>query len=324
MTAISSEFKVPKRQLGPNGPEVPVYALGSWNIWDRMTRDEALALIDRAQKVDCAFFDVAYYNMGPHAEQSRTDILFGEAIKESGLKRSDFMVCGKLWLWEYPKLNFKEQIEISLERAQLDKFEMVVVGDYFAENPDMENLTTEVNKLIDAGLIDHWGINNWIYKDTRTALDFAKANDLVPPTFAQLKYSVVRRTMTEGKHYAPLFERGELALQASDCLEGGILAGKTPNRKIGADVGDIRQKIYNAVPELEKIAKEFDASLVQVALAFCLAHPATANVLFGASKLSQFEDNLGAIELAQKAGPLIRERLDHLWLDQHVPEQGGF
>lgn len=319
-----TDFKVPTRQLGPGGPQVPILSLGSWNTWDRMTPDEAVAIVQRAAAVGCAFFDVAYYNMGPHSEHSRTDILFGEAIAGAGLRRSDYLVCGKLWLWNYPDLNFRGQIETSLERANLDRFDMVVVGDYFRA-PDMETITAEVNGLIEAGLIGTWGINNWILKDTQTALDFARANGLVPPSFAQLKYSVVRRTMAEGPGYGALFEAGTLALQASDCLEGGILAGKgTPARKLGADVGSIREKIYGIVPELKSIAEAFGVTPVQLSLAFCLAYGPTANLLFGASKLSQLEDNLGAIELAETRGAEVRAALDHLWLDTHVPAEGGF
>lgn len=319
-----AETTIPTRKLGRGGPEVPVLSLGSWNTWDRMTPDEAVAIIRRAADAGCAFFDVAYYNMGPHSEHSRTDILFGEAIAASGLKRADYLVCGKLWLWNYPQLDFRAQIETSLERARLDRFDMVVVGDYFGE-PDMERVATEVNTLIAEGMIGTWGINNWIVKDTRKALDFTQANGLVPPSFAQLKYSIVRRTMAEGAGYGALFESGELALQASDCLEGGILAGKgTPERKLGADVGSIRDKIYAAVPEIKSIAAQFGVSPVQLALAFCLAYGPTANLLFGASRLSQLEDNLGAVELARTRGDALRAALDHLWLDTHVPAEGGF
>ena len=319
-----SEIQVPKRRLGPKGPMVPIFSLGSWNTWDRMTPEEADALIQRAKNVDSAFFDIAYYNMGPHDEHSRTDILFGEAMARVGLPRSEFQVCGKLWLWEYPNLEFRKQIETSLARARLDRFDMVVVGDYFGE-PDMERIALEVNELISEGMIGSWGINNWIYKDTRAALDFTKRERLVPPTFAQLKYSPVRRTMTEGPQYASLFRSGELSLQASDCLEGGILSGKgVPSRKIGADVGSIRENIYASVPILESVAAKFGASPVQTALAFCLSNPATANLLFGASKLSQFEDNLGAIPLANAHGSEIRILLEPVWLDKHVPAEGGF
>lgn len=313
---------VPKRKLGNNGPRVPLFALGSWNTWDRMTGDEAVAMVRRAAEVDAAFFDVAYYNMGPHEEHSKTDILFGEAVRNAGLSRKDYLVCGKLWLWDYPNLKFREQIEVSLERARLDRFDMVVVGDYMTA-PDMALIVREVNTLIDDGLFDSWGINNWQLAHTHQALSYAEGAKLVPPSFAQLKYSIVRRSMAEGPGYGALFASGELGLQASDCLEGGVLAGKgVPQRKIGHDAGAIREKIYAIVPELQRIATEFDATPVQAALAFCLANPHTGNLLFGASRLEQLEDNLGALPLLDRAGDRLRKALAPLWLDRHVSPEG--
>ncbi|MBN9612529.1 MAG: aldo/keto reductase, partial [Actinobacteria bacterium] len=90
-----------------------MFALGSWNIWDRMETADRVALIHRAAEVGSAFFDVAYYNMGPHAEASRTDLFFGEAIREAGLARSEYRLCGKLWLWEYPQTGFAGQMDVS-------------------------------------------------------------------------------------------------------------------------------------------------------------------------------------------------------------------
>lgn len=314
---------VPTRTLGPGGPAVPVFALGSWNTWDRMSADNAVALIHRAHEIGAAFFDVAHYDMGPHAEGSRTDILFGEAVREAGLDRDDYLLCGKLWLWEYPQKSFADQLTTSLGRVGVERADLVVVGDYFGE-VDVPRIVREVQTQIDAGRFTGWGVNNWTIDAVHTALFVAEAEGLTPPTFAQLKYGLVRRSMAEGSHYGELFRSGTLALQASDVFEGGILAGKlSPARKIGADVGGIRERIVDAYPEVERIAAGFDATPTQLGLAFALAHPATANVLFGVSRLSQLEDNLGAIALLDRVGAdAIREATSELWLDRDVAADG--
>ena len=85
----------------------------------------------------------------------------------------------------------------------------------------------------------------------KAALAEADAQGLIGPAFAQLKYGIARRAMAEGDAYGPLFADGTLALQASDVFEGGILAtGRMPQRKIGADVGGIRERILAVAAEL--------------------------------------------------------------------------
>lgn len=312
----------PRVPLVPGGAPVPPLALGSWNTWDRMDQAEAVALIRRAVELDAGFFDVAYYNMGPHAENSTTDILFGRALRESGVARDDIVLCGKLWLWDWPNQGFRAQLVESLERAGLDRFDTLVVGDYL-DAPDLPRLVHDVNALIAEGLVGSWGINNWRIEHTREALAEAEARGLVGPGFAQLKYGIARRAMAEGEAYGPLFADGTLTLQASDVFEGGILAtGRMPERKIGADVGGIRDRIAAVYPEVARVADGFGVTPAALGIAFCLSNPATANVLFGASRLAQLEQNHAALALARDHGAEVRAALADCWVDRDVRADG--
>ncbi|MET9267239.1 aldo/keto reductase [Amycolatopsis sp. NPDC004079] len=309
--------------LGPAFPRVPALSLGSWNTWDRMEFGDAVALIARAAELGHAFFDVAHYDMGPHAEGSTTDQIFGRAVREAGLAREDWLYCGKLWLWDYPNVGFAQQMNTSLERVGVESADLVVVGDYFGE-VDLERVVADVAEQIEAGRFRAWGVNNWRIDDLRKAFAIARKRGLEPPVFAQLKYGLARRSMAEGEYYAPLFASGELTLQASDIFEGGLLVGNLkPSRKIGADVGGIREKIADAWPAVQKIAAELDASPAQLGIAFCLANPATANVLVGVSRQAQLEDNAGALDLLERVGAdRIRELTKELWLDREVAADG--
>lgn len=311
-----------RRPLHPGGAPVPPLALGSWNTWDRMSQDDAVSLIRRAVDLDAGFFDVAFYNMGPHAENSRTDILFGEALRRSGVDRSEIVLCGKLWLWDWPNQGFRAQIVESLRRAGLDRFDTLVVGDYI-DAPDLSRLVADVDELIDEGLVGSWGINNWRIEHTRVALAEAATQGVAGPAFAQLKYGIARRSMAEGLAYGPLFADGTLTLQASDVFEGGILAtGRAPQRKIGADVGRIRARIAEIYPEVERVAGEFGVSPAALGIAFCLANPATSNVLFGASRVAQLEQNHAALALARDHGAEVRAALAGCWVDREVRADG--
>lgn len=314
---------VPRKPLGPGGPEVPALALGSWNTWDRMPFDDAVHIIARATELGCPFFDVAHYDSGPHAEGAQTDVLFGQAVREAGLSRAQWQLCGKLWLWDYPRNGFTEQLATSFERIGVGYADAVVLGDYRGEL-ELERVLVDVTEQIEEGSFECWGVNNWPYRDLRAAIDTANRRGLVPPTFAQLKYSLVRRSLAEGACYGASFEAGELGLQASDVFEGGVLLGnREPARKIGADVGGIRTRIAERHPELRMVADELETTPAQLAIAFCLANPATANVLFGVSSPCQFEANVGALQLLETVGAAgLRARTEDLWSDRHVRADG--
>ncbi|MEV0419855.1 aldo/keto reductase [Streptosporangium canum] len=309
--------RVPRRRLGADGPEVPILGLGSWNTWDRMESGDAAALIRRAVDLGVNLFDVAHYNFGPHAENAVTDLIFGRAVREAGVAREDYLLCGKLWLWDYPATSFAEQIELSLSRVGTDRADSVVAGDFLGEL-DIRSVVTDVAELVRAGWFTTWGVNNWSAADLRFAREFALAEGMVPPAFAQLKYSLARRSVPEGEPYGRLFDDG-LGLQASDVFEGGILAGKLhPERKIGADPGNIRDRIRASYPEAERVAERFGATPAQLAIAFCLTHPAAATVLFGVSGGRQLDDNLGALDLLARHGDELRPAVEGLWIDRDV------
>ncbi|MBO2461034.1 aldo/keto reductase [Actinomadura violacea] len=309
--------RVPRRRLGADGPEVPPLALGSWNTWDRMEREAAAELVRLAVDGGADMFDVAHYDFGPHAENAVTDVLFGQAVRDAGLARDDYLLCGKLWLWEYPALSFAEQIKVSLGRIGTDRADTVVVGD-FMEKPDLRAVVADVAELVRAGRFASWGVNNWSAADVLFARRFAAAEGLVPPSFAQLKYSLARRSVPEGAPYRRLFEDG-LGLQASDVLEGGILAGRLdPQRKIGQDPGGIRDRIRAAFPQVQQVAERFGATPAQLAIAYCLTHPAVANVLVGVSRKAQLEDDLAALDLLARHGDELPEAAAGLWLDEGV------
>lgn len=310
--------------LGLTGVTTSVLGLGSWNTWDRMPFEDAVSLIRTAVDAGITLFDVAHYDMGPHAEGSRTDLIFGEAVRAAGIGRDDYQLCGKLWLWDYPRTGFEQQLDTALARAGVDRADLVVVGDY-RERPDVPRIVTEVAEQIRRGRFDGWGVNNWLAADLDAALEFAGREGLPAPGFAQLKYSVVRRSMAEGPSYGAHFAAGRLALQASDIFEGGVLLGNRRSaRKIGADVGGIRESIVDVADELGRIAAQFGVSSAQLAIAFCLAYEPVANVLFGVSNGRQLADNLGALRLWGEHGEEVRAAVEHLWLDRDVNPDGSW
>jgi len=71
----------------------------------------------------------------------------------------------------------------------------------------------------------------------------------------------------------------------------------------------------NKIVALEKIATDLNISMANMALAWCLKNPNVSTVITGATKLSQLEQNLQAIEgvsiLTEDVMENIEEVLDN-------------
>ncbi|MBC7661550.1 MAG: aldo/keto reductase [Chitinophagaceae bacterium] len=90
-------------------------------------------------------------------------------------------------------------------------------------------------------------------------------------------------------------------------LAGGFLTGKYKKenakgagRLSGANpFGDSKftDRNWEILEVVGQIAKEQNASISQIALAWVMNQPGVASTLIGASKLSQLEDNLGALHV---------------------------
>lgn len=206
-------------------------------------------------------------------------------MRATGIPREDFLVSAKLWLEGYGAEGFRPQLENAILRGGFDYADLVVLGDLRVDVP-LEDLVGDLAGLVRAGLIRAWGVNNWSATNIRRLIQIASDEGVPVPQIAQLKYSVARRSIPDGEPFAGLFADG-FSMQASDVLEGGILAGKTPDRGIGRDPGGVRDKIAEAANGLAEVAEKLDTTPAQLAVAFTLTHPANVTTLFGATRLEQ-------------------------------------
>lgn len=63
---------------------------------------------------------------------------------------------------------------------------------------------------------------------------------------------------------------------------------------------------------LQPVAADIGATLAQFALAWCLQNPRVSSVITGASRVEQLQENLRAVELADKFTPEVMARIDHI------------
>lgn len=317
-------MQVPQQRIRQDGPAIPLFSLGSWYTYDRMDFDEAVAMLRLAVERGANLFDVAVYGRypqkfplsNPRHGRVWTDVIFSRAMQQAGIARSAYMVAAKIWLWAYPRLSIREQLDHAMLRLGTDYVDFVMLGD-IEDDLDLGEIVREVAALIADGKVRWWGVNNWSATELRRAHDYAAENGLPKPQIAQLKYNVSRRTKPEDAGWLDLFRETGIGLQASDVFESGYFAGKTElTRGVARDPGDIRPLIQQAATRFADLARELGTTPAQLALSFCLTHPAIASVLFGCSSVRQFEENLGALTLFEKHGQALRGLVEEFWFDR--------
>ncbi len=139
----------------------------------------------------------------------------------------------------------------------------------------------------------------------------------------QPQYNLFHRERVEVE-YAPLYRELGLGTTIWSPLASGLLTGKyndgvppgsrmdTPGYewlKRMLTEGDGPAQIAKA-KKLAVIARELGVPLSQLALAWCLKNPNVSTVMLGATKTTQLEENLGALDVVAKLGDAELARIN--------------
>jgi aryl-alcohol dehydrogenase-like predicted oxidoreductase len=183
-----------------------------------------------------------------------------------------------------------------------------------------------MDQLIRAGKILYWGTSEWNAQQITEAYRIAKEERLTPPTMEQPQYNLFERENLE-KEYLPLFRDFGLGTTIWSPLASGILTGKYSNG-IPSDSrvsienfswlkerfeDDLGKKRIGQAEELKNlIDKTLGISLAEFSIAWCLKNPNVSTVILGATKTSQLEQNLKAINSVEKITDELMSEVDAL------------
>ncbi len=283
------------RRMGNSPLRVSPLALGSWRTFERIGEERATELVRAAAAGGITFFDDARYNDetgNAPIPTGYSEVLFGEVMRAAGLPDEDTVVANKLWWEHWPDEDAAAELDGSLGRLGFDHVDLI----YAVTLPDglgVERAVEEIAGLLAAGKARAWGVANWTAEQIAEAIAVASRLGIEPPAAAQLSYSLAdRATVEDPAMQAALAEAGT-GLVPSNVLGGGKLLDHGP-------LGDL--------------ATRLETTPATLAIAFTLAHPLTASVLFGASSVAQLEANLGAVELLDRLAPADLEELRGLTL----------
>ncbi len=293
---------LPHRRLGSSDLDVSLFSLGSWRTFERIPRDQALAVMRAAREAGITFLDDARYNDETGTAPIPTgysEIVFGELFRATGWVRDDVVVANKLW-WEFwPEQDAAGELESSLGRMGLDHIDLI----YTMQPPEgltIPELVAQVAGLVSSERARAWGIGNWPADELAEAVRAARALGAPLPVAAQLPYSLVRADWVQDPAMEAVLADADMGLIASYVLAGGTLTGKYLHGHSGRANADdtpavVAGKLRAAV--VVELAREWNVSPASLAFSFALSHQRLASVLFGATSPEQLRENVASLEV---------------------------
>jgi len=296
------------RRCGRSGVKLPLLSLGLWHNFGGVdVFENGRALVRRAFDLGITHFDLAN-NYGPPPGSAEEN--FGRILKADLHGHRDELILSTkagfgMWDGPYGDGGSRKYLLASLDQS-LRRLGVDYVDIFYSHRPDPETPLEEtmgaLAHAVRQGKALYVGISN--YNPEQTARAARILRELGTPLLIhQPLYHMFERTVEQG-----LLEL--LAREGVGCIPFCPLAqGLLTNRYLVGIPEDARaakphgflrsDRITPAVLEkvraLDAIARARGQSLAQMALAWVLRQPAITTALIGASKVSQLEDNLGAL-----------------------------
>ncbi|KAK1934160.1 putative voltage-gated potassium channel subunit beta [Phytophthora citrophthora] len=340
--APATSTKMTYRFLGNSGLLVSKLAVGSWmhreeyhtvNAWYEMMKT--------AFNRGVNFFDNAEMYGNGQAEDNMGGAI-QKGIEEGVWTREDLVVTTKLFVGYkgftesgpndqgLSRKHIVEGARSSLRRLQLDYVDVI-----FCHRPEpytpIEETVRAMNFVIEQGWAFYWGTSEWLASDIREACEIADRLGLIRPIVEQSQYNIFTRDKVEFE-YVDLYKKYKLGLTTWSPLAFGTLTGKYSSGKpdgsrftkpafASRELVPTFEERVEIADKLEPIAKELGCSLPQLATAWCVSNEHVSTVLVGASRPDQLEENLKALEFADKITPKVKAKIDAIYnVAPTVPE----
>jgi voltage-dependent potassium channel beta subunit len=314
------------RRLGRSGLKVSEFSFGAGVTFGKQVGEDAAAsIMGYAYDHGVNFFDNA-----EGYEQGNAEIVMGEALKALKWSRDSYAVSSKVF-WGGSKPTQKglsakhvtDGAHNALKRLGVDYLDL-----YFCHRPDLDTPIEEtvraMHNLIVQGKVIYWGTSEWTSTQLMEAHMVARRDNLTPPTMEQPEYNMFRRENVE-KEYLPIYEFG-LGTTIWSPLASGFLTGKYNDgipadsrvnlpgyewlkRNLESEAGKAK---IEKVKKLAVLAKEIGLPVHHLALLWCNANPNVSTVILGASKKSQLEDNLKALDHKSRLTPDVIDRVEEI------------
>ena len=297
-------------RVGNSGLKFPALSLGFWhNFGSNASTDDMRAMMRKAFDLGITQFDLAN-NYGPGYGTAETNA--GRILREDFRPyRDELVITSKAGydMWDGPYGNWGSRkyliasCDQSLKRLGLEYVDIFYHHRMDPETP-LEETMEALLQIVRSGKALYAGISNYNKEFTEKAIRIAKEIHL-PLIVNQRRYSIFDRAIEEDgvKEYCAENGMGIIAFSplAQGLLTDRYLHGIPADSRIARDdrflkKENLTETKLEQIRELNAIAEQRGQTLAEMALAWILRDGKVCSVLIGASKPSQIEDNVKALQ----------------------------
>jgi aryl-alcohol dehydrogenase-like predicted oxidoreductase len=311
------------RTLGRTGVKVSPLCLGAmmFGAWGNPDHDDSIRIIHRALDAGINFIDTAdVYSRGESEE------IVGKAL--AGARRDDVILATKVHgtMGDDPNQfgNSRRwiirEVEASLKRLRTDWIDLYQIHRPEADT-DVEETLGALSDLVHQGKVRYLGSSTFPASQIVEAQWAAHERNLERFVCEQPPYSLLVRGIEAD--VLPTCARHGMGVIPWSPLAGGWLSGRwrkgaeapasTRAERLPAryDLSrpENRQKL-DAVESLARLAEETGVSLIHLALAFVIRHPAVTSAIIGPRTMEQLESQIGAADV--DLDDAVLDRIDEI------------
>ena len=303
-------------RCGHSGLKLPAISLGLWyNFGGVDALENCRAMLHRAFDLGITHFDLAN-NYGP--PPGSAEETFGQLFKDDFVRyRDELIISNKagylMWPGPYGEWGSRKYLvascDQSLKRTGLEYFDI-----FYSHRPDpdtpFEETMGALDYIVRSGRALYVGISTYNPEQTRQAAKILRELG-TPCLIHQPRYNMFDRWIEDGL-LDVLSDEGIGCICFSP-LDQGILTDKylggIPDNSRSAKIrgefhwGDkVSQQRIAKVKKLNEIAQTRGQTMAQMAIAWVLRHPQMTSALIGASRVSQIEDSVAALNNLEFTG----------------------
>jgi aryl-alcohol dehydrogenase-like predicted oxidoreductase len=309
------------RSLGRTGVQVSPLCLGAmmFGPWGNDDRTDSIRIIHRAIDAGINFVDTAdVYSNGVSEE------IVGEALRG---RRDDVFLATKFFMPMSDDPNQRggsrrwimREVENSLRRLNTDYIDLYQVHRP-SQDTGVEETLGALTDLVRQGKVRYIGSSSYSGSQIVEAQWASRERNLERFVTEQPPYSILVRGIEED--VLPTIQRHGMGSLTYSPLGGGWLSGRWRKDAASAPNSSARpsarfdmsnpanQRKLDIVEELALLAEQAGLSLIELAIAFVINHPAVTAAIVGPRTMEQLESYLPATEVVLSADVL--DRIDQL------------